>query len=148
MDALMTAIVLWLSSNFELAPSTNLPRVAFASPSRIGSLRYKDVANGAQSRSALDAASADTVAIYNDVTQTIYLRDDWTGKTPAELSILVHKIVHHLQTVGRMKFARPQEREELAYKAQERWLGLFGHDLKSDFGLDPFSVQIKSKCFY
>jgi hypothetical protein len=34
-------------------------------------------------------------------------------------------MVHHLQTVGGLKFACPQEREELAYKAQERWLELF-----------------------
>jgi hypothetical protein len=42
----------------------------------------------------------------------------------------------------------PQEREKLAYLAQERWLGLFGHNLESDFDLNPFSLLVKTKCFY
>jgi hypothetical protein len=86
------------------------------------------------------------VSIYNRQTRTIYLLDGWSGKTPAELSVLVHEMVHHLQNVGRVTFACPQEREELAYKAQDRWLGLFGRDLALDFQLDPFSILVKSKC--
>jgi hypothetical protein len=71
----------------------------------------------------------------------------WTGKTPAELSILVHEMVHHLQNVGQLQFACPEEREELAYKAQDQWLGLFGHDLLHDFDMDAFTIAVKSKCF-
>ena len=148
MEALMTAIVLWISANFELPPVHDLPRVEFAPASKIVALRYAGHGDGAQvSTSTLDEAIADTLAIYRDDTQTIYLRDDWTGKTPGDLSILVHEIVHHLQTVDGIKFECPQQREELAYKAQERWLGMFGRSLQSDFGLDPFSVLFKSKCF-
>ena len=49
-------------------------------------------------------------------------------------------MVHHLQNVGELKFECPQEREQLAYKAQERWLGLFGRDLLRDFKLDLFTI--------
>jgi hypothetical protein len=49
--------------------------------------------------------------------------------------------------VGQLKFACPEEREELAYKAQESWLHLFGHDLEHDFQMDPFTILVKSKCF-
>ena len=148
MEALMTAIVLWISANFQLPPTHDLPRVEFASASKIVALRYEGHGDAAQvSASTLEEATADTLAIYRDDTQTIYLREDWTGKTPGELSILVHEIVHHLQAVGGINFECLQEREELAYKVQERWLGLFGHSLQSDFGLDPFSVFLKSKCF-
>jgi hypothetical protein len=76
-----------------------------------------------------------------------FLLNGWEGKTPAELSILVHEMVHHLQNVGQLKFACPEEREELAYKAQESWLHLFGHDLEHDFQMDPFTILVKSKCF-
>jgi hypothetical protein len=148
MEALTTAIVLWISANFGLPPPHDLPTIEFASASKIVALRYGGHGDAAQvSTSTLDEAIADTLAIYRDDTQTIYLREDWTGKTPAELSILVHEIVHHLQTVDGIKFECPQEREDLAYKAQEKWLGLFGHSLQSDFGLDSFSVFFKSKCF-
>jgi hypothetical protein len=56
-------------------------------------------------------------------------------------------MVHHLQNVGQLKFACPEEREELAYKAQESWLHLYGHDLEHDFQMDPFTILVKSKCF-
>jgi hypothetical protein len=78
----------------------------------------------------------------------IYLPEGWTGNTPAELSILVHEMVHHLQNVENLKFECPQEREQLAYKAQERWLGLFGRDLLRDFELDPFTLLVATRCGY
>jgi hypothetical protein len=76
------------------------------------------------------------------------LPENWQGHSPAELSILVHEMVHHLQNVGRLKFECPQEREQLAYDAQEKWLSLFGRDLEHDFGMDAMSIFVKSKCFY
>ena len=91
--------------------------------------------------------SWDIISLYSNESKTIFLLDGWTGKTPAELSILVHEMVHHLQNVGQLKFACPEEREELAYKAQESWLHLFGHDLERDFQMDPFTILVKSKCF-
>ena len=61
----------------------------------------------------------DTIAIYYDATRTIYLPEGWTGDTPAELSVIVHEVVHHFQNVLRLKYECPQEREKLAYIAQE-----------------------------
>jgi len=90
--------------------------------------------------------SWDIVSLYSNESKTIFLLDGWTGKTPAELSILVHEMVHHLQNVGQLKFACPEEREELAYKAQDSWLHLFGRDLESEFQMDPFTILVKSKC--
>jgi hypothetical protein len=49
---------------------------------------------------------------------------------------------------ARLKYECPQEREKLAYIAQDRWLGLFGHSLSDDFALDPFSLFVKTTCFY
>jgi predicted metalloprotease len=94
------------------------------------------------------SARYDTVAIYHDATRTIYLPEGWTGGTPAEVSVLVHEVVHHFQNVLGLKYECPQEREKLAYIAQDRWLGLFGHSLESDFHIDPFSLLVKTKCFY
>jgi hypothetical protein len=48
----------------------------------------------------------------------------------------------------RADHACPQEREKLAYQAQERWLPLFGHSLEADFELDGFSLLGKTQCFY
>ena len=81
------------------------------------------------------------MAVYSDKAQTIFLPEGWTGTTPAELSILVHELVHHVQNAAGLKYSCPQEREKLAYDAQERWLGLFGHNLEHDFELDGELVQ-------
>jgi hypothetical protein len=90
----------------------------------------------------------DTIAIYVDATKTIYLPDDWAGRMPAELSVLVHGLVHHMQNAAGIKYTCAQERERLAYMAQDRWLGLFGESLADDFGLDPFTVLARTLCIY
>src|SRR4029077_585443 len=94
------------------------PSIEFASPAKIVSLRFAGLLS--------DPGEHDTIAIYYDATRTIYLAEGWTGNTPAELSVLVHEVVHHFQNVLRLKYECPQEREKLAYLAQERWLGVFG----------------------
>jgi len=146
MEALLTAIVMWLSTNYSLQASFNHPRVEFVSATKMAILLKKDIGIQQRNDVASSISGSDIVSLYNNKTQTIYLRSGWNGKTPAELSILVHEMVHHLQNVGHLKFACPQEREELAYEAQNRWLGLFKHDLARDFGLDSFTILVKSKC--
>ena len=79
---------------------------------------------------------------------TIYLPADWTGSTPAEVSVLVHEMVHHLQNVANTKFECPQAREQLAYAAQQRWLGLFDRTLEDEFQLDPFTLLVTTRCMY
>jgi hypothetical protein len=97
------------------------------------------------SQPAADALSS-VVSIYKDRDHVIVLPIGWQGVTPAELSILVHEMVHHLQNVGKLKFTCPQEREALAYKAQDQWLQLFGKDLEGEFELDAFTILVKSRC--
>ena len=144
MEALLTAIALWLSINFQLSANLNHPAIKFVSAAEmIEPLKKNKLRTGDVSASEI---SWDIVSLYSNESKTIFLLDGWTGKTPAELSILVHEMVHHLQNVGQLKFACPEEREELAYKAQESWLHLFGHDLEHDFQMDPFTILVKSKC--
>ena len=145
-QALLTEMKTWVSSQFDL------PAIHFAPPAKIASLRFTDLLSdpGAQVEPNNRASSAqhDTIAIYDDATRTIYLPEGWTGGTPAELSVLVHELVHHFQNVLGLKHECPREREKLAYIAQDRWLGLFGHSLADDFALDPFSLFVKTTCFY
>ena len=85
-------------------------------------------------------------AIYADATQTIYLPERWTGTTAAELSVLVHEMVHHLQNVGQLKYSCPQAREVVAFAAQERWLSLSGRTLESEFGIDKLTLLVRTNC--
>ena len=151
-QALLTAMETWVSSQFDLPAIHEHPRIEFAPPAKIASLRFSDLLSdpGAQVEPNNRAPSAqhDTIAIYDDATRTIYLPEGWSGSTPAELSVLVHEMVHHFQNLLGLKHECPQEREKLAYIAQDRWLGLFGHSLADDFALDPFSLFVKTTCFY
>lgn len=150
MNALMTAIVLWLSANFGLPAIHNHPRVELVRAASIAALRYKGLSGWQLERPAAPDQSGqrEVVSVYDDARMTIYMREDWTGSTPAELSILVHEMVHHLQNLGKLKFECPQEREQLAYAAQERWLSLFGSDLLHAFELDPLALLVSTKCMH
>ena len=86
------------------------------------------------------------VAVYNDQNKTIYLPNGWKGRTPAELSMLVHEMVHHLQNVAGLKYECPQAREKLAYEAQGRWLELFGLNLENEFEIDPLALILTTQC--
>jgi hypothetical protein len=137
--------VLWLSVNFDLPAVQDHPRVEIVPQAKIIALRYGAFLSNANDADA-PRREPSVVAVYEHATQTIYLPEGWTGKTAAELSILVHEMVHHLQNAGKLKFACPQEREALAYRAQEQWLGLFGRSLSRDFELDPFTVLVSTRC--
>ena len=149
MNALLTMVALWLSTNFALQTGDAQPRIERRPPAEIAALHRGVPLTAAHSTGPGDqAASDDIVSVYDDETRIIYLREDWTGRTPAELSVLVHEMVHHFQNVAGLKYACAGEREKLAYEAQERWLGLFGRDLASEFRIDPFSRLVKTQCIY
>ncbi|MGE3159570.1 MAG: DUF6647 family protein [Xanthobacteraceae bacterium] len=147
-DALLTSIVTWLSTNFDLQPTMLLPKVKLASAAAMTQRRYRTFLGTDGSSVSPSEAALTTVAIYDQRETTIYLPLDWTGQTPAELSVLVHEMVHHLQNVAQTKFECPQAREQLAYAAQQRWLNLFGHTLQDEFQIDPFTLLVTTRCMH
>ena len=134
---LLDTITLWLEANFNLPTPVGTPALASAPDTELVAMRYGPGAT---------MPPGTVVAVYDDVSGTIYVSESWTGRTPAELSVLVHEMVHHLQHVGDMRFACPNEREVLAYRAQEAWLDLFGESLQSAFGIDPATLLVGTVC--
>jgi hypothetical protein len=149
---LLSAIATWLSRELDLPAIDRHPAVAIVSADAITSLRYRGRSQGSRAVAAgaetARPSTGDTLAIYADDSQTIYLAEGWSGRTPADLSVLVHELVHHVQNVLGFKHECPQAREKLAYRAQDRWLALFGHSLETDFELDGFSLLGKTGCFF
>ena len=110
MDQLMQVIMLWLSVTFGLPSVANPPTVQQLPGSTIASLRY----------GAAIEDRHDVLALYDRRTRTVILRQDWHSQSPADVSVLVHELVHHLQ-------------EQAGGK------GLSGHDrcgVGHQFGLD------------
>jgi hypothetical protein len=78
----------------------------------------------------------------------VYLPEGWSGATPAEVSMLVHEMVHHLQNVGNIKYECASAREKPAYLAQDQWLHDFGKNLATEFEVDMFTIVVKSACMF
>jgi hypothetical protein len=155
MNALMTAVVMWLSANFALPATFNHPVVKFTPALEIAYLRHgaHDAEMKRSVRDEYTQAMASTkapqvVAVYVDDTATIHLPIGWTGRSPAELSILVHELVHHLQNRSQLKYACAAEREKPAYAAQAKWLGLFGTSLAKEFAIDALALKLSTTCMY
>jgi hypothetical protein len=152
MEALLTEIATWLSANSDLPATLDQPRVEFASPMRLVAMRYKGMLpdrwreDSARDPAMQAAQAREVVAVYNDKTRTIFLPDAWTGTTAAELSVLVHEMVHHLQNLAGLTYECPAAREKPAYLAQDQWLRLYGLDLETEFEIDKFTVVVSSAC--
>ncbi|MEP2120713.1 MAG: DUF6647 family protein [Bauldia litoralis] len=131
------AIELWLVANFDLEPATRSPDLAKVAPARLVEIRYGP---------ASSVSPGAVMGAYDKASHTIYLSETWDGRTPEQLSVLVHEMVHHLQASNETRFACPAERERLAYRAQDEWLRLFGLDLEAAFGINAATVLVATVC--
>ena len=155
MENLLTAIVTWLAISFGLPAHYEHPRVAFVSPAKMHAVQFHGraaahaaVQSGEVSPHARPPLQREVEALYDDSTRTIYLPEGWTGKTPAEISVLVHEMVHHLQNIAGLKYECPQAREKLAYVAQNQWLARSNRNLNDEFKLDALTVLLRTKCMH
>jgi uncharacterized protein DUF6647 len=150
-EELLDEVVNWLSSNFDLPAIKDRPAIEFASKTKLATMRASDRAHwlGLTHEEGIDRLAQRTViALYDINSKTIFLPDDWVGQSPADQSVLVHEMVHHLQNLAQFKFECPMAREKLAYIAQDKWLRRFGMSLESEFDVDMFTVLISSACMY
>jgi len=155
MQTLLTAIVAWLSINAGLPAIYEHPRVEFVSPGKMYAVRIGGHVSG-HSPGSVTAAGHETPsdggrhveALYDDRSRTMYLPEGWAGTTPAEISVLVHEMVHHLQNVAGLKYECAQAREKPAYVAQDLWLAQSGRNLMDEFKLDPLTVLVRTKCMH
>ena len=147
-QSLFDEVVTWLGGNFDLAASSERPKIEFASKDKLLRMRVADRAEwqGFTQAESEPTTERNVVAVYDTVSKTIFLPDDWIGVSAADQSILVHEIVHHLQNLSQQKFECPAAREKLAYLAQDKWLAKFGTSLEREFDLDMFTVVVSSAC--
>ena len=136
---LLDAIVIWISSNFDLPADFNHPEIRIVSQRALAQMRYGE--------SGIDAGR-NLIAIYSDDHSTVYISESWSSRSATDLSVLVHEVVHHLQHVGDRIYSCAGEREKLAHEAQEKWLHQFGRSLQQDFGLDRLTLMVAEACMF
>jgi hypothetical protein len=153
MNIILTAIVMWLAATMGLPANFEHPRIQFVAPAQMQAVlehgRSTSETPGAAGESASAAprnAGFDVVALYDDTRRTIYLARSWSVTSPADMSVLVHEMVHHLQNVAGLQYECAQAREEPAYIAQDKWLALFGKNLVDEFKLDALTVKLRTTC--
>jgi hypothetical protein len=152
MEALLAAMVTWLSVNSGLPATFDLPQVRFAPSMEIAFLRHEAFSADAQRQvraayeTVPDRQKREVVSVYDARRRTVILPEGWEGRSPAELSVLLHELVHHLQFKAGLSYACPQEREALAYEAQEKWLKQFGTTLEAEFGIDGLTLLVSTHC--
>jgi len=142
---LVTALVTWISDNFDIPANYNHPRTAPMSSFGMTNLVYQRIPTDQQQAMSIDQMRK-VISLYSVEKKTIYMQPEWTGRTPAELSMLVHEMVHHLQTLNHSSFPCPAAEEKLPYEAQEKWLNMFGRSLSSEFGLDRTTIVLTTAC--
>jgi len=136
MNALLTLIVTWLSINFGLPVNYNHPEIRYLPAAEIYQVRY----------GAGHPGQWPITAIYDTKNDTIFLPQNWSAVSPADVSVLVHEMVHHLQQKTHLGYACGEAREAIAYAAQEKWLVQNGLDLQHEFGFDAFTIKILTTC--
>lgn len=129
----------FLEKNTNFRDVESFPTIEFAREQEMKELRY-----GAR----FLQAEVLVVSLYDRSSSTIYLPVGWQGRSPAELSMLIHEMVHHLQDRAGEVFACPQQREDEALTIQELWLVSHGTSLEKEFGIDPFTRLTAALCYY
>jgi hypothetical protein len=140
LEALAAALAAWVAQAMAEPLPAALPRIVFGPRREMAALRT------GQEPEAQEARPLEVVALYDDAGQTVHLPEGWTGATPAEMSVLAHEMVHHLQNLDGRKFACPGEREAEAYAVQERWLAQFGTSLGEAFGMNRMALFVLTRC--
>jgi len=131
MQELTMVIMTWLVASAGLPAAEQLPRVELVSMATMSTIRQDRL---------------DVHASCHDLDRTIYLGDGWSATSPADVSVLVHELVHHLQNVAGLTYPCAQARERVAYEAQDRWLELLGRNLVDEFELDPMTLLVRTRC--
>jgi hypothetical protein len=144
MEELLAALLTWLATQFGFA-AAEAPRVELVDAVRMETLG-SSTSGSAAIGDPRPRPGREVAALYDDKTRTIFLPEGWTGETPAERSMLVHELVHHLQNAAGAKFECSAAREKAAYVAQERWLREQGTSLVEALGVDPATLLVRTKC--
>lgn len=138
MTPLLTMIVTWLAMNFALPANYSHPSIAFIPEAEIYKIRYGDYNTG--------SGFGEVIAVYDTINETIYLPQNWTAVAPADVSVLVHEMAHHLQKKAGLEYDCGGAREAIAYAAQARWLEQSGTDLEREFGFDRMTIKVLTTC--
>ena len=149
MEELLTLVTLWIAANFDLPEAEVHPEIVTVPAASLAEVRAEFAREpGSSPPLAEETVPPEVFAFYHAGSRTIYVSDWWQADTAANLSVLVHEMVHHLQSEAGLDYQCPGQREKAAYDAQERWLSQFGTSIAKEFGIDPVTRLARTVCIH
>lgn len=139
---LLEALAIWVGAKLGQPVPASLPGLVFKPVGQIAGLRLRQYV----SEIGPPKIQPDIKSVYDARQKLIYLPESWDGSTAADLSVLVHELVHHFQEAHQFKFECDAAREAKAFELQEKWLRLFGSSLEEEFQIDPFTLLVRTSC--
>ncbi len=124
----------WISANSEILPYDR-PDIEFVS------------AEWMAARVGQKGTMVTPEALYALGTHTLYLSNTWSPSDLRDQSILLHELVHHLQSKNEIPVSCVAQYNGLAYKLQIAWLR--EHEIPKPFdllGIGPLDMFVQSLC--
>ena len=146
--SVVDSVMTWVS-NITSLPMQELPKVRRFRFESFAVVPFREMASdGREAGMVMDEeyGGTQTAAHYDEADKTIYLPHGWTNSIVADMSMLVHAMVSHLQNAGGVTYPCSQHRDEVAYDAQERYLRLFDHGLFGEFEIDRYALMMSAAC--
>jgi hypothetical protein len=132
LDDLIGHLETWLDGNTDLPRRDSRPVVRWASKPAL-----------ARMSGSHNAAFVATVrGLYDSEAATIWLARPWSARSPDDVGVLLHELVHHRQAGAGQWFYCPGAQELPAYRAQEAWLAGLGLELDVNW----IAIVLESGC--
>lgn len=138
MKELLLALMVWISANTNYEFYREAPNVTYVSYETLHHMQFGDKVPFDKNKPIVDA-------LYVFEQETIYLPLGFKPDSPTQLAVLVHELVHHIQTLSERKWPCPAAMELEAYSIQEKFLRSMGLEL-ADMGTNWLFVAMVSMC--
>lgn len=138
MKELLLALMVWISANTNYNYYQEAPNVAYVSYETLHYMQFADKVPFDKNKRMVDA-------LYVFEQETIYLPTGFVPDSPTKLAILVHELVHHIQTLSGRSWPCVAAMELEAYILQEKFLHSMGLVLE-DMGTNWLFVAMVSTC--
>ena len=149
LNTLLMTLMLWVSQSMGVIVPTEFPVVQYATSQEMTCMLAGQ--DPAECDIVLGKDDSKVLALYNPSSRVLLLQEGRDYTTPASISIIVHELVHHIQTANGLTYSCLGKLERAAYDTQIKWLEAHGFDayelLEKDLKLDRMAIFFITVCY-
>ena len=148
-NTVLAVLMLWISQSMGVVMPTEFPVLEYATSQEMTCLMAGQDPEDCDIVLAVDEPRI--LALYNPASRVLTLEKGRDYTTPASISIIVHELTHHIQTVYRLSYSCLEKLEQVAYDMQIKWLEARGFDayalLEKDLKLNRMAIFFITVCY-